>query len=617
MRNKVKPYNYDNDLELPISNICKVVGVWRGKYIKRNFHPKYRTESYIKQCLNRASEVFRKWDDSFGVMVLPGMWRYNCKNLQEMATPNKTEYSYDQFMKVLELRKDIDLVLPLIPSYNVESINQVRVNRDSFPGLNTGLLLGKKRKITTPFTKPIAMQYARDIIMVPRDRYVVDTSLYHVGGREKRVNCKYGESKEVKTRITLSPEDVPTIIGQSIVVPIIESLQKLAAGMNWAGRLNGRGQFKDLVNGVSLENKKHMTNANTDFSGHDNHVNEKEMVFGMALLRCCFPEGDSIDRLFYYIMSSLICKRIVSPESHIIYEIWKGLPSGHTFTSILTTITAYLKIGVAINEVNSYDVSRIKETYLQGAGDDWVGRFHKDNISEISKHINEYSGASCDDFALDSGDITIDAESGRPTFLKKAYKHGLIAWNRFELFINYAYPTSTMFKMKNYIADTMIHCVSGPFDITLNTISMNLMIVKLMENHLSSRTLRHFMNGRDMSLDKDKIMNQVIGLAGYNFTTPIDLTHEVFGTFRSLAYNNVIMYEGDMRSNIMRIAQDFNGRILKSMVWMLSNKKYMAFESVVRLKIFDTKKQYYDNHNMDFKNFALHKVYLSYNRIKE
>jgi hypothetical protein len=314
------------------------------------------------------------------------------------------------------------------------------VNHSSQPGINTTVLLGKKRSITTSMTKVIAHQYARDIIMVPRKSYVLDTSLYYIGGREKRMKSPYSDPfKILKSRMVLAQEDVPTIIGQSLVVNINESLQRRSEGFNWGGRLNGRGSFMDFVGNLKPKHPG-MINFSTDFSGHDNNVTENEIIVGMGLLRCCYPEGDEIDRLFYYITSSLVFKRVVAPDSHIIYELSKGLPTGHSFTSILTTICAYMKISVAIQK--THKKKHIKDTHLQGAGDDWNGLTHKRYLKQVSDHINKFSGAKCDPFEENSGLITDDLEVGKPTFLKKNYKHGLIAWNQPEFFVNLSYPTS-------------------------------------------------------------------------------------------------------------------------------------------------------------------------------
>jgi hypothetical protein len=52
-------------------------------------------------------------------------------------------------------------------------------------------------------------------------RQILDTSLQVIGGREKRVRYKFDEiGKRVKTRVTFMMEDIPIMIGSSLVNPI-------------------------------------------------------------------------------------------------------------------------------------------------------------------------------------------------------------------------------------------------------------------------------------------------------------------------------------------------------------------------------------------------------------
>lgn len=601
-------FSYDNDSELPLGKTCKIVGVYNGPTNRKYFNPNYTVNTTVRECLRRCCPEFSEFDDTHSVNVLPGSWKFNHENLVDMATDRPVKYTYDDLLAGLRSRKNIDLVLPKIPFYDVNSIDSIRVNHKSYPGLNTGWLLGKRRNITTQYTKPFAKAYVRDIIMHKRNGYVLDTSLYHVGGREKRLSIPYSKDyKTVKTRVTLSPEDVPTIIGQSVIVNINESLQKLAKGFNWGGRLNGRGQFLKFVSDLKPKNDLE-TNFNTDFSGHDNNVTEEEMVTGIALLRCCYPESESIDRLFFYITSSLVFKRIVSPESNIIYELSKGLPTGHSFTSLLTTITAYLKISTAITKVIPSD--KIKNTFLQGAGDDWNGLMPKQYLSKVSDHINRYSGATCDSFLENSGSIILDRDDNKPTFLKKNYKNGLIAWNRKELFTNYSYPTSNNRTTKDFIENTIVMCSSGPFDYQLNTIMKNLIIVRYFEQYLTNYSYNHKSSLALQNTTIDSEVNKVMDLAGFFFKQPIDIMHEIFNS-RPI-YNNahVRIATINFRGPLQLYLTAFDNKINASHKFMLSSRIYTRFETLVRLKVFDTKKKYIPNANVLFHNSIFHKIYL-------
>lgn len=603
-------FSFDNDLPLPVGKHSRIVGVYNRKYFQKYFRPRWDPNYNFKTCLRRASEPFEKFDETYSIKVLPGNWQYNYMNLVDMTKPSKRNYSYRELIDGLKSRKDIDLVLPSIPFYGPHLISNVRVNHSSSPGIDTKNTFGNKRSISTPFTKPIAEQFCRDIVMVPRNGYVVDTSLWFVGGREKRIKSAYNNPyKPAASRVTLCQEDVPTIIGQSVIVLINESLQKLAKGFNWGGRLNGIGQFLDFIEVLKPINNE-FTNFSTDFVGHDNRVTHEEMVTGVSLLRCCFPECDSLDRLFYYILSSLTHKRIVLPESLIIYEIDKGLPTGHSFTSLLTTICAYMKIATAMNKI--MPVNELRYTHLQGAGDDWNGVVKSKYLKSISDEINLNSGGECAPFDVDANSILANLDEGKPTFLKKNYKNGVIAWNQVELFTNYSYPTSTNPNRNTVIDDLTVMCSSGPFDEELNVISKNLIILHLYESYMVKYNAWYKRWGYEF-IGNERIM-KLINLAGWNFKTLIDIRNNLFKPLHIFeAGSNVLVDTLDFRTAIRSKLQAFDKKIKQSSIYMLSARKHWRWETNVRLKVFDYKKKWYANRlGVYLGNAGQSKFYLSH-----
>lgn len=602
---KLRP-DAEKILPLPTNNVSRIVGVYKGwvgnKYFKKGYG---RYDAVANRFLRRCNEEFRKRDDQDFTYVLPGEWQYNCKNLVTMATPHVRKYSYDDLMQGLKSRVGIELVLPELPEYNVDSIDLVRVNHTSFNGLRTSRAFGKKRAKSTPFTKPIARDYAKHVISkVGRKEYVLDTSLWHVGGRGKRVICPIGEKKEIRTRAILCQEDIPTLIGQSVVVNINEKLQHLAEGFNWGGRLNGRSQYLDLVNALDTKGDPLWRNFGIDFSQHDNRVSKEQIVFAMGLLRCCYPEGEAMDRIFIYILSSLVHKRVVLPESNLIYQISKGIPSGHTFTSILTTCTAYLTISTAISKVVPKEL--ISKTHLQGAGDDWVGKLPGYLFSEVTKEICDNSGSQCDDLNDSKGLLVDNHDGDKPTFLKKSYKCGTIAWNPVELYNGYSYPTSRGRRLKDYIMNARVLCVSGPFDGRLNRSMLNLSILKFIEY-----TLRFYLKTLDPPrLGRDNgsslvtnivfdIMNKYAGTCGLDHIEDHlddidDLLVENGFTIRNWMTNERCL--ADMIRE--EVVDGFNKDIKKSMKWMWRYHDYRKFETRIRLKVFDTRKLYIKSYNL-------------------
>jgi len=286
-----------------------------------------------------------------------------------MAKPHSKKYSVDELIEGMKSRVGIDFVLPKLPEYVPESILGLGVNPKAHPGVSTSRLIASKRGRTTPITKRSAYDLVKKVIL-PGVK-LIDRSLLYVGGREKRNIAELTDHcKELKSRCVIGYEDVPTLIGQSVVKPINESLQRLEKGFNWGGRINGRQNFMKLVDELDIHKNKRKDEIDfgTDFEQHDNNVSEEQNIVTFAALRLCYPEGEEMDNLFYYLLSGIVLKRIVLPESNLIYEITKGIASGHAFTSISTTVNAFLTLSTAMNKV--LPSCELKRTRLQGAGDD-------------------------------------------------------------------------------------------------------------------------------------------------------------------------------------------------------------------------------------------------------
>jgi hypothetical protein len=414
-------------------------------------------------------------------------------------------------------------------------------------------------------------------------KLVVDKSLVHIGGREKRnLFLKHKGIKNAKARITCGQEDVPTLIGQSIVTLINKSLQMMNSGFNWGGRINGRQNFKNLVDKLDLRTCDGYINVNTDFNGHDNNVSEEKVVLAFALLRCCFPEGRGIDNIFYYCLSGMVFKRLVLPESGLIYEVSKGVLSGHAFTSIITTICAYITISTALN--NTCDKDVLSKTCLQGAGDDWIMRLPKDRLNFIHNEICR-SGNPCDDLSEDSGDLKDVYPNKFPTFLKKHYLLGNLAWNVNELFTNFVYPTSRKMKLYQLIMDKVVMCVSGPFNNNINYCCKKLIIYHFMDKYCKGR--HGFHQRKRYKAYFDNVMEALLYEQSIDVCIARIPKVMRFGWIGQISGGTCDI---ELREIVKVVLKDFDNRVRKSRYWMLRPTIFERHESVRRLKVFDINK---------------------------
>jgi hypothetical protein len=576
-----KPYNYFSALPFPVNEVSKIVGVVRRKNVPLRYVPNYEPEFLVKDILTRNNESFREYCNDKNGMVLPGAWKFSSFNLINMCTPNVHSYSIDQMIAGLKSRKDLELLLPVINDYDPESILGLGVNPKANPGFNTSKLFGRQRRRSVRYTKSSAYNL---VMAMKGGKRVVDRSLVHIGGREKR-NMYGMATKEAKTRVTCGQEDVPTLIGQSVVTPYNKSLQMMNDGFNWGGRINGRSNFKKLLERIDISGREEdLTNANTDFKNHDSDVDEAKIVLAFAVIRASFPICPFIDKVFFYCLSGMVFKRLVLPESGLVYEVTKGVLTGHAFTSIVTTISAYITLATSINlAIPRKDIC---DTALQGAGDDWITKLPTKYLSYLDYFINKFSGHSIDSLFDSSGRVTDMYPNRFPTFLKKHYLLGTIAWNVNELFTNLSYPTSSKMSLHNKIQNLMVMCVSGPFNLDINYCCKKLMIYHIIDLYTQGRH-GYGMRSEFYNLIFEKVYKLLL------YEKDIEVILQAVPEYLSFEFMNNLAGSNtgiDVRSICTMYIEELDRKVLRSQVWMLRKTHYVRHENVRRLKVFDVNK---------------------------
>lgn len=571
-------------LPLPTNKVSRLIGVFKGRLRKMSYTPRYTEDLVAKDILENYCPEFRSININYKTQVFPGSWKYNCSNLTDMATDHTIKYDWRSILKGYFSRKDVDLVLPHIPFYNVDSILGIKTKRESFPGILTAELYGNKRKNTIGFTKGIAHSYARYIM--ESSEQVLDTSLLYVGGREKRVKVKYGEVKNCKTRIVLGQEDIPTLISTSLSKSLNEAFQIMDRGFNFGGRVNGRLNFRDLIDDLKIDDRFDI-NFNVDFSGHDNNVSEEAIVAAYSLLRLCFPVSTKIDRIFYYVMSGMIFKRIVLPDSKLIYQISKGIATGHGLTNIINTLCSYGTFATAMHRTCSQE--EINNSVLRMAGDDVIGKLPLTCVDKVATDLKQFSGMIMDDIRDTSGHLNSLCKNTRNTFLKKKYVLGGLSWNNIELFTNLTYPTSTKLTPHRRIDNYTQMAVQAPFDPEINNTMLFLsVIVFLQESFLSnSRSSYNICDPPPENIFDYIIMYYRKCSMLTNYVDYSEFIPDVFNMYSEEYHNSIPI---DLKWSVLNFINEFRTKVSSKSSWFTLRRHFRKHEKVVRLKVFDVNK---------------------------
>jgi hypothetical protein len=572
----------EGPLPLKTGEVCRLVGVYLGKLRKMKYVPNYAPDYVAKHFLESVSSDFKTSMSNKLHEVHPGSWACASRNLTLMATYNPKHYSCKEIIDGYFSRIGVDLYLPNLGSIKPEYLLGVKSKPNSYPGILTAESFGNKRKFSIPFTKGFAYEYMKTIM--DSEEQILDCSLLYVGGREKRMKALVGQEKDVSTRIVLGQEDVPSLISITLSKILNEGFQKMDKGFNYGGRVNGRLNYRDLSDILEIDDRYEL-NINADFSAHDCMVHEPALVSAFAMLRLCFDDDIRIDRLFYYVMSGMIFKRIVLPESRLIYQISKGVATGHGLTNIVTTLCSYGTFAAGMNKILTR--KEIKQSYLVMAGDDVLGKMVYSKIKKLSKELADNSGMILDDISISSGHLNSENGLSINTFLKKKYTYHGLSWNDVELFTNLSYPTSTKLSNARKIDNYQQMVVQAPFDHKLNTILKNLIILTVLsEVNIILKPL--------LDEPPDQLLNIILSVKGNEYHTRlIDYKGICEGKYylptSKTNYRNIVRIE----HYIDNLLHEFNNKIDERTHWFTLRREYKRMETVVRLKVFDFNKRFF------------------------
>jgi hypothetical protein len=356
-----------------------------------------------------------------------------------------------------------------------------------------------------------------------------------IGGREKRLNFDSSEKgKRLKTRVTCMGEDVPTLISQSLTNPITNCIPEIKHSFAQLAKVYGEGnmlRYKDMMQPRDWNELV----CDLDYSGHDNNTSENQIVVAFAFLRLCFREGSDIDKLFYYAMSGMIHKRMILPDSNLVYLISKGVSTGHGFTSLITTVCAYGTLATAINKVckekymDKYNYY-LKSTFIGNAGDDCNIRQHVDLMDDVYQEVSFNSGHTIDDMN-NNGYIDSNNILSRVTFLKKQFFE--FSWNPPELFKNLLHPATAERNFGHRADNLKVLMYQSPLSLYMNNLNVCLIIMYILcgRGYKFKDMIQAQLDGRTLPIERLFDICNEIGFRNPNFID--ELLKIDYGSFKS------------------------------------------------------------------------------------
>jgi len=349
-----------------------------------------------------------------------GAWPTQMLNFQELCDPVK-EIDIEYYLKAAK-RRGHKIKLPYIAEGVVptEALS-VGTKAKSSAGFVSANMIGPNHRACDSVIKPIA----RETLERAQNDYIIDRSLWTIGGRGRSNKITPLAGDPVKSRVVLMPEGVSKVVALAasnawmrniVAINKIHVTNEIGVGLDF---MNGRYlDFSDVINKFGVQGE-------VDWKAFDTTVTEDLLLLSLAIIRACFPDDEEYDRLFIYQASSIIFKNVVIPGGFV-FRLSKSIPSGSPWTTAIGCIVNWLTWAAVFDETYG-------DTHVTCYGDDTVfavdvstQTHHEITPTWLATRIKEVSPLIPKDIKIWDKDLFPDPFIG-PTLLKAFSFGGLPA----------------------------------------------------------------------------------------------------------------------------------------------------------------------------------------------
>jgi hypothetical protein len=408
----------------------------------------YESKNIERKIRHRINEQIIDKDYS----IIPGSYKYTQQLMDVLSEPAPIKrFCYNDMVEGIRMFAHLlptnDGKLALPGSWRCGSI---KVNRDSYSGYISSKVLGKLKGDVISKSGFIAMEYFEFIIN--RKGFCFDVFAWSLGGREKRASSsKVGE---VTSRDTWMIEDVLN----RVISPLGENFMDMLREQDshcplFLGKTITQGKSLDYIRTYVHGEVEFADSEFTeggwiipiDYSKFSLRIYEELIVCAMSIFSSYFDMKDKrVQKIMMFITNSVVNKNLVLPESGLTYQFTKGIPSGHSLTSILNTIVNFIVVATSLSKAG-LTLREQKSVRFICAGDDTLIFVPLSVSLQALDRCFIRSGMKMD---LPSEVAVLNNcqhKDYMPVFLKRSFLdfHAPAVWNEASLFENLISPNKT------------------------------------------------------------------------------------------------------------------------------------------------------------------------------
>lgn len=359
-------------------------------------------------------------------------WISQGSEFQAFCDPIRSDrnYSARKILEIVspELKK---IKLPKIGEVTENFVDIVETNADADSGFYNSLLFRKSRhRDLDQILKPASKLLFKKILK----EFTPDSSIWSVGGRARMmsVNKMYSE---LRSRLLVMPDGLSKIVGLMVIQPFYNELSKIQR----------RESFNEVSLGIDFrgsgfskylkENNNYERVLEMDFKRFDQSIDRPVIEAAFSILRCCYPEGEAMDKIFMFLLGGFTYKNVIIPGGFI-YRVSKSVPTGSPLTSIINTLCNWINMTLLMKELKVPS----EKYFIRVYGDDTLIFLNHpvfEDINLLEKYILRMSGQTADPIIFHS---VKDPPDSKYSFLKTQNYNGFAGRSVKEVIERALYP---------------------------------------------------------------------------------------------------------------------------------------------------------------------------------
>lgn len=463
------------------NSVCRLVGktpdyvgMITGSVVDRRKSNLSVLSKIIKD--SKYDEIKRIYNDemiNYREVLSPG-YNTGIEQIKNYTNESNILRDLDEMLEIVQMSNFKWFKIPELDEPDDKEMYTINFKPDASPGHYTKNIIAKKRSGSVRYTS----QVADDIYELLKTTAVKNFYLWEILGREKDV--KIIEGDDVSSRIVMNTEEPMVLLLSMFSQRLTKSIQNDDSNTILIGK-DLKGNTSKLI---KLAQNRRTWTIETDWRKFDSNIQKNDVILaGSILLSNINLFSKRMRRSMYLIISSIITKYVAINPGFVL-RIDKGVPSGHPFTSLITSVINLIYWCLIGYKIYGRNYVQYMDVFVQGDDANVMMDDHPNllKIDSIIRDLGIESEPLKGCFIYNKYVKSLDEE---PILLKRRFNHEGIIWNRKSIIRKIIYQTSKTKTIEDDIAILRNYVLTAPFDELMNELLSEMIHVHVQKLNIS------------------------------------------------------------------------------------------------------------------------------------